>query len=100
MPGRKCIRFSNIVELHLAHFRSLSRECEEAYPSVPIGGRFVSKLLPDARTLPARRVVFFLGLLSAHMIDIDSCYSVGIVSLQDRKRGRGGRIHILYGETC
>lgn len=34
---------------------------DEAYPSVPIGGRFVSKLLPDARTLPARRVVFFLG---------------------------------------
>eukprot|EP00435_Cladocopium_sp_Y103_P071363 s304_g37.t1 len=34
---------------------------DEAYPSVPIGGRFVSKLLPDANTFPARRVVFFLG---------------------------------------
>lgn len=34
---------------------------QEEYPSVPVVGDFVSRVLPDARTFPARRVVFFLG---------------------------------------
>eukprot|EP00434_Breviolum_minutum_P028788 symbB.v1.2.025461.t1/scaffold2453.1/size78854/6 len=34
---------------------------DEAYDSLPVDGEFVSKVLPDACTFPARRVVFFLG---------------------------------------
>ena len=46
--------------------RSLSNcSCaQEAYSSLPVDGEFVSKVLPDACTFPARRVVFFLGLLA------------------------------------
>ena len=34
---------------------------KEAYPSLPIAGQFASRALPDAVTIPARRVVCFLG---------------------------------------
>ena len=75
---RKCIRFFiTLLNCTWLIFTPLSRECEEAYPSVPIGGRFVSKLLPDARTLPARRVVFFLGLLFAECSGKDFVFHCG-----------------------
>ena len=58
--------FKLFLDDFVIRHRSLSNcSCtQEAYSSLPVDGEFVSKVLPDACTFPARRVVFFLGLLA------------------------------------